>query len=740
MSRAFDCLVLCVALFVAFAWARPAAATIVVAMAEADLTAQSAAVVIGRVTDVASHWDPAQGRIFTTITVAVQEVLKGEVTAPEITLTQLGGTVRDVHGWVHGNPEFRRGEKVLVFVSEAPDGTLRVTQLYQGKFSLVVDPYVLDELAQRDPNPQGVHVLPPAPGGAPAVHTWKLDELKGRIRAWAGHAGRQKKLRSSQPVSSAVITEAAESFTFIGQPSRWFEPDSGLPVTIFTNQSGEPATPGGGFTEVRAALNAWTSASGSSLDFRDGGLTSAGGLVNDGVSAVSFRDPLNQIGAPSGCSGTLAMGGYYGRTETRTINGTVFNRIVEADVVTADGWQGCGFYENRLNFAEVLTHELGHGLGFGHNSDPASTMAPIAHFDGRGAWLHAADIVGLVFAYPGASGGGTTPTSYTLTVTRAGATGGVLTSTPIGVTCGTDCSHTYAQGTTVALTASAPAGVAFTGWGGACAGVSAMTCMVTMNANTSVTGSFVTLGPAPRPNLRLSAVSEPPGSAVRGARFAVTDTVVNAGNASAGSSRTRYYLSVAGTRAAGDILLGSTRLVQTLATGAQSQGTVTVVVPSNTPFGTYRLLACADDTFVIAETDEADNCAASVGSIVIGQPDLVISALTSPLPSARRGTAVTLTDTVTNNGTAPAAASTTRYYVSLDAVRNTGDRLMTGTRSVGTLAPGATSTGTVNAVIPSTLTPGTYYVIACADDFLRVTESGANNNCRAAPTRISVTP
>jgi subtilase family serine protease len=264
--------------------------------------------------------------------------------------------------------------------------------------------------------------------------------------------------------------------------------------------------------------------------------------------------------------------------------------------------------------------------------------------------------------------------------------------------------------------------------------------MVTMNANTSVTGSFVTLGPAPGPDLRVAAVSEPPGSAVRGARFAVTDTVVNAGNASAGSSRTRYYLSVAGTRAAGDILLSSSRLVQTLTAGAQSQGTVTVIVPSNTPFGTYRLLACADDTFVIAETDEADNCVASVGSIVIGLPDLVISALTSPPPSARRGAAVTLTDTVTNNGTAPAAASTTRYYVSLDAVRNTGDRLMTGTRSVGTLAPGARSTGTVNVVIPSTLTPGTYYVMACADDLLRVIESGGNNNCRAAPTRISVTP
>ena len=74
------------------------------------------------------------------------------------------------------------------------------------------------------------------------------------------------------------------------------------------------------------------------------------------------------------------------------------------------------------------------------------------------------------------------------------------------------------------------------------------------------------------------------------------------------------------------------------------------------------------------------------------------------------------------------------------SVASTADRMMLGSRVVGALSPGATSAGTVNVVIPSTLTPGTYFVLACADDVARVKEAGGANNCRASATAVSVTP
>jgi hypothetical protein len=48
-----------------------------------------------------------------------------------------------------------------------------------------------------------------------------------------------------------------------------------------------------------------------------------------------------------------------------------------------------------------------------------------------------------------------------------------------------------------------------------------------------------------------------------------------------------------------------------------------------------------------------------------------------------------VTDTVQNQGGAAAGASTTRYYLSLDATKDGSDKLLTGTRSVPALAEGA---------------------------------------------------
>ena len=80
----------------------------------------------------------------------------------------------------------------------------------------------------------------------------------------------------------------------------------------------------------------------------------------------------------------------------------------------------------------------------------------------------------------------------TLKVVLAGSGGGTVTSGPAGIDCGSRCSAVFAEGTHVTLSA-APAGHSrFEGWSGACATAST-TCTVTLNANTSVTATFVAL-------------------------------------------------------------------------------------------------------------------------------------------------------------------------------------------------------------------------------------------------------
>jgi len=84
---------------------------------------------------------------------------------------------------------------------------------------------------------------------------------------------------------------------------------------------------------------------------------------------------------------------------------------------------------------------------------------------------------------------GTTPQDFSLTVVRAGTGSGTVASTPAGISCGTDCSEPYPNGTAVTLTATPAAGSTFGGWsGGGCTGTGS--CTVTMTAARTVTATF----------------------------------------------------------------------------------------------------------------------------------------------------------------------------------------------------------------------------------------------------------
>jgi hypothetical protein len=88
----------------------------------------------------------------------------------------------------------------------------------------------------------------------------------------------------------------------------------------------------------------------------------------------------------------------------------------------------------------------------------------------------------------------TTLTSYTFTyplntLTVANSGNGTVTSSPPGINCGSTCSASFVDGSTVALTATPATGFSFSGWSGACTG--AGSCNVTMNTAQTVAATFV---------------------------------------------------------------------------------------------------------------------------------------------------------------------------------------------------------------------------------------------------------
>jgi uncharacterized repeat protein (TIGR02543 family) len=78
---------------------------------------------------------------------------------------------------------------------------------------------------------------------------------------------------------------------------------------------------------------------------------------------------------------------------------------------------------------------------------------------------------------------------YKLTVSAIGNGTGVVTSVPVGINCGADCSEAYAYNTLVSLTATADPGSTFTYWSDLSC-LDANPCVVTMDAAKTITAMF----------------------------------------------------------------------------------------------------------------------------------------------------------------------------------------------------------------------------------------------------------
>ena len=70
---------------------------------------------------------------------------------------------------------------------------------------------------------------------------------------------------------------------------------------------------------------------------------------------------------------------------------------------------------------------------------------------------------------------------------------GTVSSTPVGIQCGTVCGGSFARASTLTLTAAPASGEVFAGWEGSCRGVSP-TCRISLKGATAVIATFVKAG------------------------------------------------------------------------------------------------------------------------------------------------------------------------------------------------------------------------------------------------------
>ena len=145
----------------------------------------------------------------------------------------------------------------------------------------------------------------------------------------------------------------------------------------------------------------------------------------------------------------------------------------------------------------------------------------------------------------------------------------------------------------------------------------------------------------------------------------------------------------------------------------------------------YRVRAC-NAAGCSAWSNEAS---ATTGSL----PDLVVTKLNLLVATAKPGGRIRVSDKVKNQGTKAVGGSTTRYYLSSNSMKGPEDTLLSPRKGVGSLVPGGQSSEyAIYVNIPQGTTPGQYFLFACADDLNQWQEISENNNCTAAPTKVTV--
>jgi hypothetical protein len=165
----------------------PLGASTFVAMDRAELIANSEAVVQGTVLKVNSFWDPSGRMVMTEALVRVEETILGN--APSIVRVQtFGGNVDGFIVEAAGFPEFKAGQRMVLFLSPEKAGIARVAGYQFGQFHIRKDKAGIEfAVPALD---LGVNVV--TENGRPFARPQavRLDTFKDQVRETARRSGR----------------------------------------------------------------------------------------------------------------------------------------------------------------------------------------------------------------------------------------------------------------------------------------------------------------------------------------------------------------------------------------------------------------------------------------------------------------------------------------------------------------------------------------------------------------------
>jgi hypothetical protein len=357
-------------LLLASFWTPRAGATTIFTLPDAELHARSRVVVEGTVVAVSPR-ENAGGFPETETTIAVTRTFRGGPRA-RLRLRDLGGRLADGR-WLRiwGRPDYVVGRRVIVFAVPHPEGEFQTAELTLGKFEVWRDAagrlYLARDLLTRPS--EGLRYLRAVGSEEPAEdrlrdHAAFLRFLAApRAAAAPAFAPEKIRLEDLRPVAAAGSGALRPAWAEWSDTVRYRWSNGASASWILS--SAPNAITGGGYGEARAAISEWTSHPFSTINYVDGGLGGSGtNFINlASTSTCGAAGPFCG-GGVAGCGGPGGTGG------THTWRGETYRTIgsghIEVRQLTGPTCLSSG------TFAAIVTHELGHTLGFGHSNQGAS--------------------------------------------------------------------------------------------------------------------------------------------------------------------------------------------------------------------------------------------------------------------------------------------------------------------------------------------------------------------------------